>query len=126
VSIKRKNNYDDVKHVEKPHEASLYFLPLDEVEVVHPYSPPTHKVEEETSLNDEESKDPVEVSLTYVFPKHKDKETFIFSHTDGLVKEPLYMVDENIESFIHMGRCIWDFVPFTLDRDPFYDIEGSS
>jgi hypothetical protein len=56
MSIKRKKNSDESQHVEKPHEASLSFLPLDEGEVVHPCSPPAHEVEEATSLNDEELK----------------------------------------------------------------------
>jgi len=62
---------------------------LDEAEVVQLYSPPAHEIEEATSLNDEESKEPVEVALTSVFLAHEDKETIIFSHTNGLVKEPL-------------------------------------
>jgi hypothetical protein len=50
MSIKRKKNFDEVQHVEKPRETSLSFLPLDEVEVVQPYSPPVHEVEEANSL----------------------------------------------------------------------------
>jgi hypothetical protein len=56
MPMKRKKNLDEVQHV----EASLSFLPPDEVEVVQPCSPPVHEVEEATSLNDEEFEDPVE------------------------------------------------------------------
>jgi hypothetical protein len=42
MSIRRKKNYDKVQHIEAP----LSFLPLDEVEVVQPCSPPAHDVEE--------------------------------------------------------------------------------
>jgi hypothetical protein len=93
MSIKRNVNFDEVKHVENPREKSLSFLPLNEVEVVQTYSPPAREIEEATSLNDEESEDPFEFALTSVFPTHEDKELVFFSHTDGLVKEPLDMVD---------------------------------
>jgi hypothetical protein len=88
MSIKRKKNYDEVQHVEKPRETSLSFLLLDEVEVVHPYSPPVHEVEEENGLNDEEFEDPVEATPTSILPSHEDKEMVIFNHTDGIMKEP--------------------------------------
>jgi hypothetical protein len=51
--MKRKKNYDEVQHVEKHHEILLYFLSLDEGEVVQPCFPPTHEVEEANSINDE-------------------------------------------------------------------------
>jgi hypothetical protein len=44
---------------------------------------------------------------------------------DGLVREPLHMVDEHIDTFIQTGRCRWDFGRLIFDRDPIYDIEGS-
>jgi len=49
VSIRRTKNYDKVKHIESP----LSLLPLDEGEVVQPFSPPTHDVEEAINLDDE-------------------------------------------------------------------------
>jgi hypothetical protein len=51
---------------------------------------------------------------------------FSFSHIDGLMKEPLDMVDEHIDTFIQPRRRGWDFVHFNFDRDPIYDIEGGS
>jgi hypothetical protein len=50
----------------------------------------------------------------------------IFSHTDGLTKETLDIVDGHIDTFIQSRRCTWDFGHFIFDRDPIYDIEGSS
>jgi hypothetical protein len=50
----------------------------------------------------------------------------IFSHTDGLMKVPFYMVNEPIDTFIQIGRCRWDLSCLNFDRDPIYDIEGSS
>ena len=50
----------------------------------------------------------------------------IFSHTDGIMKETLDMVNEHIETFIQTRRYTWDFVHFIFDRDPIYNIEGSS
>jgi hypothetical protein len=126
MSIKRKKNFDEVQHVEKPHETSLSFFPLDEGEVFQPCFPPAHEVEEATSLNDEESEDPVEATLTYVPPAHEDKEMVIFSDTDGLMKEPLDMVDEHIDTFIQIGRRRWDVGHFIFYRDPIYDIEVGS
>jgi hypothetical protein len=55
----------------------------------------------------------------------KTKEMVIFSHTDGLMKEPFDMVDEHIDIFIQTGRRRWDFGRLIFDRDPIYDIEGS-
>jgi hypothetical protein len=73
MSMKRKKNFDEVQHVEKPHETSLSFLPLDEGEVVQPCFPLAHEVEEATSLNDEEFEDPVEAALTFVLLHTKTK-----------------------------------------------------
>jgi hypothetical protein len=47
--IKRNKNCDKSQHV----ETSLSFLLLDEGEIVQPFFPPLHEVEEEISLNDE-------------------------------------------------------------------------
>jgi hypothetical protein len=76
VSIRRKKNYDKVKHIEAP----LYFLSLDEGEVVQPCSPLAYDVEEAISLDGEEFEDPVETSLASILPAHKDKEMVIFNH----------------------------------------------
>jgi hypothetical protein len=109
-----KNNLDEVKHV----EASLSFLPHDVVEVVQPYSPPVHEVQETTILSDK-----CEDAHASTPPAHKDKEMVTFS--DGIVIEPLHMVDENINTFIHTSRRKWDFCHLIFDKDPIYDIEGS-
>jgi len=50
----------------------------------------------------------------------------IFSHTNGLMKVPFEMVDELIDTFIQTGRRRWDLICLKFDRDPIYDIEGSS
>ena len=47
VSIRRKMNFDKVQHIEAP----LYFIPLDEGEVIQPFSHPTHDFEEAISLD---------------------------------------------------------------------------
>jgi hypothetical protein len=59
-------------------------------------------------------------------PAHKDEKMVIFSHTDGLMKVPFDMVDEPIDTFIQTGRHRWDLGCLKFDRDPIYDIEGSS
>jgi hypothetical protein len=48
MSIKKNNNFDEAQHV----EILLYFLLLDEGEVVQACFPPAHEVEEVTNLND--------------------------------------------------------------------------
>jgi hypothetical protein len=121
MPMKRKKNLDEAQHV----EASLSLLPPDEVEVVQSCSPPVQEVEEATSLSDEEFEDPVEAAPTSALPAHEDKEMVIFSHVDGLMKEPLDMVDEHIDTFIQTGRRRWDFGHLIFYRDPIYDIEGS-
>jgi hypothetical protein len=50
----------------------------------------------------------------------------IFSHIDGLMKVPFDMVDDPIDTFIWTCRRRWDLGCFKFDRDPIYDIEGSS
>jgi hypothetical protein len=50
----------------------------------------------------------------------------IFSHIDCLMKEPLGMVDDNIDTFIQPRRHKWDVGHFIFDRDPIYEIEGDS
>jgi hypothetical protein len=72
-------------------------LPPNVAEVVQPYSPHVHEVEEATSLG-EEFEDPVEDIHASTYPPHKDKEMIIY--VDGLMKEPLDMVDEHIDTFI--------------------------
>jgi hypothetical protein len=50
MSIRRKNNYDKVENIKAP----LSLLLLDEGEVVQPFPPLAHDVEEVISLEDEE------------------------------------------------------------------------
>jgi len=66
MSMKRNKNFYESQRV----KTSLFFLPLDVGEVVHPFFPLSHEVEEENSLNDEEYEDPIEAALTYA---HKEK-----------------------------------------------------
>ena len=75
MSIKINKSSGETQHVEKPLKTSLSFLMLDEVEIVQPCSPPIHE----------------------------DKETIIFSHVDGFMKEPLDMVDEHIDWQTQVG-----------------------
>jgi len=49
----------------------------------------------------------------------------ILSHTNDVMKEPLDMVDANIDTFIEIGRHMWDFGRLIFYRDPIYNIEGS-
>jgi hypothetical protein len=114
--IKRKKNYDKVQHIETP----LSLISLDKGEVVQPCLPPN--VEEAIILDDEEFEGPVEYVHASAPPAHKDEKMVIFSH----MKVPFDMVDEPIESLIQTGRHKWDISYFKLDRDPIYDIEGSS
>jgi hypothetical protein len=72
-------------------------LPHDVVEVVQLCSPPVHEVEEATSVSDERE-ELVEDAHPSTPPAHKDKEMVTFA--DGLVREPLHMVDEHIDTFI--------------------------
>jgi hypothetical protein len=64
MSIKRKKNFEESQHV----ETSLSLLPINVDEDAHPCFPPTHEVEEVTSLNDEEFIDRVEVALATSIP----------------------------------------------------------
>jgi len=50
--MKKKKNFNEVKHVENPYETSVSILPCDKDEVVHPSFPPTHKYEVVISPND--------------------------------------------------------------------------
>jgi hypothetical protein len=74
----------------------------------------------------QEFEDPVEDVHASTPPAHKDENMVIFSHIDGLMKVPFDMVDEPIDTFIQTGRCRWDLGCLNFDRDPIYDIEGSS
>jgi hypothetical protein len=93
MPMKRKRNPDEAQHV----EASLYFLRHDVFEVVEPFSPHVHEVQEATSISDE-CEELVEHTHASTPPTHEDKEMITFA--DGLVKEPLHMVDEHIDTFI--------------------------
>jgi hypothetical protein len=46
--------------------------------------------------------------------------------TDEFMEQPSYIVDEHIDDFIQVGRRRWDVGCTIIDRDPIYDIEGSS
>jgi hypothetical protein len=120
LSIKRKKNYDKMKHIEAP----LSLILLDEGEVVQPCLPPN--VEEAISLDDEEFEGPFENVHASTPPAHKDEKMVIFSHIDGLIKVHFDMVDEPIDTFIYTGRRRWDLSCLKFDRDPIYEIEGSS
>jgi hypothetical protein len=84
LSIKRKKNYDEVQHI----EALLYFIALDEGEVVQPCLPPAHDVEEAISLNDEEFEGPVEDVHASTPLAHEDEK----------------MVDDPIDTFIQIDK----------------------
>jgi hypothetical protein len=99
-------------------------IPLDEGEVVQPCPPPN--VEEAISLNDEEFECPVEDVHASAPPAHKDEKMVIFSYIGRLMKVPFNMVNEPIDTFIEIGRRRWDLSCLKFDRDPIYDIEGSS
>jgi hypothetical protein len=45
---------------------------------------------------------------------HEDKE--MVTRVDGLVREPLHMVDEYINTFIQTGRSRWNFGHLIFDR----------
>jgi hypothetical protein len=113
-----KKNTNEAKHV----EASLSFLLHYVVEVVHPCSPPVHKVKDATSINGEleESVEDVDASTP---PAHEDKEMITF--VDRLVRETLHMVDDHIDTFIETRIFRWDFGSLIFDRDPIYEIKGS-
>jgi hypothetical protein len=116
--MKRKKNLDAAQ----PVEASLSLFSLDVVEIVQSCSPPVHEVEEATSLSDE-FEEPIDVHASTP-PAHKDKEIIIY--VDGLMKEPLHMVDEPIDTFIQTGKHRWDPGRLIFYRDLIYDIDGSS
>jgi hypothetical protein len=42
------------------------------------------------------------------------------------MEQPSNIVDEHIDDFIQVGRRRWDVGCFIIDRDPIYDIKGSS
>ena len=73
-------------------------IPLDEDDIMHPCSPPTHEDEEMISLND----------------------------AYDLMQNLFDIIDLHIDDFIQVGRRRWDFGYFIIDKDPIYDIEGSS
>jgi hypothetical protein len=118
MPMKIKQNPDEAQHV----ETSLSFLPHDVVDVVQSGSPPVHEVQEATSLGDE-CEELVEDIHASTPPAHEDKDMITF--VDGLVKEPLDMVDEHIDTFIQIDRRRWDFGCLIFDRDPIYYIEGN-
>jgi hypothetical protein len=108
-----------IKRTPQHIEALLSLIPLDKGEVVQPCLPPND--EEAISLDDEEFEGTVEDMHA-----SKNEKMVIFSYTDGLMKVPFDIVDEAIDTFIQTGRCGWDLSCLKFDRDPSYDIEGSS
>jgi hypothetical protein len=71
-------------------------------------------------------------TLLSAFPFEEDEvvqscEEVINSYdADELMEQPLDLVDDHIDMFIQTGRHRWDFGRLIFDRDPIYDIEGSS
>jgi hypothetical protein len=45
---------------------------------------------------------------------------------DELVEKPSDIVDKHIDDLIQVGRRRWDVGFFIIDKDPIYDVEGSS
>jgi hypothetical protein len=45
---------------------------------------------------------------------------------DDLMEDPFDVVDQHIDDFIHVGRHRWDVVGFIFNKDPIYDVEGTS
>jgi hypothetical protein len=97
-SCQEKEDLDEVQHPNEQKETLVFVLPLDEDEVVQPCFPPAHEDEEVISPND----------------------------ANSFVKDLSDMVDLHIDDFIQVGRRRWDVGCFIIDRDPIYDIEGSS
>jgi hypothetical protein len=70
--------------------------------------------------------------LLYAFPFEKNEviqscEEVISSYdADEFMEQPSDIVDEHIDDFIQVGRRRWDVGCFIVDRDPIYEIEGSS
>jgi hypothetical protein len=80
-------------------ETPVSIFSLDESEFIHPFLP----------LADE------------------DKIIIIgFNDIDDLMEDPYDMVDQHIDDFIHVERRILNVVCFTFDKDPIYNVEGSS
>jgi hypothetical protein len=102
----------------------MFIFPLDEDDVIHPFSPPVCEVEEAININNEYFEDPVEFAPTTFLLVHKEMVNFI--HTEELMKEPLEVVDEHIDTFIHIGRHRCDMSCFIFYEDPVYDIEVHS
>jgi hypothetical protein len=72
-------------------------LPPHVLEVVQPFYPPVHEVQEATTLNDEFKESVEDVHASFP-PSREDKEMITF--VDGLLREPLHMFDEHIDTFI--------------------------
>jgi hypothetical protein len=120
LSIKRKKNYDKARHI----EAMLSLIPFDEGKVIQPCLP--HNVKEAISLDDEEFEGPVEDIHASTPVAHKDEKMVNFIHIDGLMKVSFDMVDEPLDTFMQTGRHKWDLTCLKFDRDPIYDIKGTS
>jgi hypothetical protein len=117
-------------------EGPTDLLAQDLVETCHRVNSLCAMITEKYGLNDEESideedshemhhvEDLVEAAQAFVLPTHEDKEMVSCSHTDGFMKEPLDVVGEHIDDFIHVGRHRWEVGCSSFDGDPIYDIEG--
>jgi hypothetical protein len=135
-------------------EDEVSSLPLDED--IQTSAPPAHQEEKMISYNPFENfddalfhdygneenfqKDLDEVSLAEglnetllsAFPFEENEviqscEEVINSYdADEFMEQPSDIVDEHIDDFIQVGRRRWDVGCFIIDRDPIYDIEGSS
>jgi hypothetical protein len=121
VSKKKNNISNEVKHVERKDETCVSILLIDQGEVIWYLPHPTHEYKEYFL----ELHHPVEATPTFFLPTHENKEVVNFSHTDGFMKEPLDVVDENINTFICIGRHIWEMVCFIFYGDPICNIEGT-
>jgi hypothetical protein len=110
--------FQEKEDLNEQKETLISILLLEEEDFLLPCFPPTREVEEEISLNDEEIEDLVEPSLASILPTHEGKETFILGHVDGLMGEDLDTIDENIDTFIQIGRRRWDFDHLIFYKSP--------
>jgi hypothetical protein len=71
-------------------------------------------------------------TLLSTFPSEENEvlqscEEIISSYdVDEFVEQLSDIVDDHIDDFIQVGRHRWDVGCFIIDRDPIYDIKGSS
>jgi hypothetical protein len=94
-SKKKRNNFNEVQHVEDLDETSIFILSFDEV--VQPCIPPAQEDEEVINSND----------------------------ADKFMEQPSDTVDNHIDDFICVQKHGWDIGCFGFNGDPIYDIEGN-